>query len=228
MTQAPQGRFKSSMTSLLLAPKLVMYTKFLSFLSVLITASAFAGIDSGAGKSAIGSYQNHGSIGSITTTGAKTADYLVNRNGLVEVLYAVPTTDALDSDNDNIPDAWESDNGLTIGVDDSAADLDGDGSSNFMEYIAGTNPQSASSAQQPGLQNNSGVWSMSVDTVKGRHYRLYISMDLENWQTWDNFTGNGNTVNFTFDPDSTAAQDLFHPANPIDKVFFRVELTIAP
>ena len=65
-----------------------MKNKRLITLSVLLATSAFAGIDSGGGKTTIGSLQNHGSIGAITTTGARQVDYLVNRNGLIEVLYA--------------------------------------------------------------------------------------------------------------------------------------------
>lgn len=39
-----------------------------------------------------------------------------------------------DVDHDGMPDAWESLNGLTVGRDDSAGDLDGDGWTNIEEY----------------------------------------------------------------------------------------------
>ena len=45
-----------------------------------------------------------------------------------------------DSDSDGMPDEWEGDYGLNPFTNDAADDLDGDGVSNYDEYIAGTNP----------------------------------------------------------------------------------------
>ncbi|MCB1615892.1 MAG: hypothetical protein KDI30_07740, partial [Pseudomonadales bacterium] len=47
-----------------------------------------------------------------------------------------------DTDSDGMPDEWEGDNGLNVGVDDSAANADTDGLTNLQEYQAGTDPQS--------------------------------------------------------------------------------------
>mgnify|MGYP003855750369 CR=1 FL=1 len=48
-----------------------------------------------------------------------------------------------DSDGDGMDDKYEIDNNLNPSVDDSATDSDGDGSSNFDEYLAGTDPNVA-------------------------------------------------------------------------------------
>jgi len=45
-----------------------------------------------------------------------------------------------DSDNDGMPDAWESRVGLDPGTDDAAGDPDSDGYTNIQEYNAGTDP----------------------------------------------------------------------------------------
>ena len=50
-----------------------------------------------------------------------------------------------DADGDGMGDAWEAANGLNNTVNDAAGDLDGDGRSNFAEWIAGTNPNDATS-----------------------------------------------------------------------------------
>jgi hypothetical protein len=49
----------------------------------------------------------------------------------------------LDTDNDGIPDGSEPLLGTMVGTDDSVTDNDADGQSNFDEYVAGTNINSA-------------------------------------------------------------------------------------
>jgi len=45
-----------------------------------------------------------------------------------------------DTDNDEMPDGWEVDNGLDPFQDDADGDLDNDQYLNYMEYFAGTDP----------------------------------------------------------------------------------------
>jgi len=45
-----------------------------------------------------------------------------------------------DSDLDGMPDDWEAANGLAVGVNDAAGDVDGDGLTNLEEYELGTGP----------------------------------------------------------------------------------------
>lgn len=194
------------------------------FLSLTLHGS---GIDSGGGKSSVGTFTNHGSIGAMTTSGTSSASYLRSHAGLIEVLYAVPTTDALDSDNDNMPDAWEEENGLTVGVDDSALDKDKDGSTNLMEYRAGTEPDSSSSFHLPMMGQSGDVSTISIQSVLGRNYRLYVSRDLNTWEVWDNIAGTGGTIAFNFDQSSPAALSLLN-ATELPECFFRIELSIAP
>ena len=204
----------------------------ISKLKVIVAASLplflNASIDSGGRQTTVGSYQNHSSIGSMTATGAHTVDHLVHRNGALEILYTLPRTDEVDSDNDTLPDNWEAQNGLAVGINDANADRDGDGASNLMEYIAGTDPQSSSSAPNSSLSNHAGTWHISMDTVSAREYRLYVSVDLEHWTEWDTFAGDGSTVTFSFDPESAAAQTLLESDTPSAATFFRIELSVAP
>jgi len=41
----------------------------------------------------------------------------------------------VDDDNDGMADSWEIANGLNASIDDSSADIDGDGYTNIEEYL---------------------------------------------------------------------------------------------
>ena len=45
-----------------------------------------------------------------------------------------------DNDNDDMADDWEVDNGLDPSIDDRTQDMDGDGYTNYQEYISNTDP----------------------------------------------------------------------------------------
>lgn len=56
------------------------------------------------------------------------------------------TVGAGDSDHDGMPDGWEDEFGTQKFVPDADADRDGDGFSNYQEYLAGTHPNELASA----------------------------------------------------------------------------------
>ena len=51
----------------------------------------------------------------------------------------------IDTDGDLMPDGWEYDNGLNPLVDDTGLDADGEGLTNFEEFVLGTDPQDVDS-----------------------------------------------------------------------------------
>ena len=74
-----------------------------------LVASASAQIDSGGGKSVVGTMTNHASIGGIVATSPQSVGSLTLRSGLIEVLYAAsqPLDPDADANSNGLPDSWE-------------------------------------------------------------------------------------------------------------------------
>jgi hypothetical protein len=98
-----------------------------------------------------------------------------------------PGTIAPDTDNDGMPDWWETANGLIAGVDDSGEDPDNDGLSNRKEYLAGTGPFNPGSTLALSVtQLGDGQMALSFAAVADQSYTLQSSATLSpsDWQSW--------------------------------------------
>jgi hypothetical protein len=175
---------------------------------------AFAEIDSGGGRGPVGSYVNHDSIGLPFATDAGTVGAYSNHPGLIEVIYpAAPALDPnADTDHDWLPDAWEVAHLGSINAT-PGADADGDGTTNLMEYLAGTDPADASSAFRPTVQAVGNDLVLQAQTVAGRRYRVWGSPDLKTWTALDTISGDGNPVQFL-------------RATPEPRYFLKVEILL--
>ncbi len=154
-----------------------------------LVSPLFSAIDSGGGVSALGSGTNHSSIGAPLATGGSVV-------GLIEILY--PSAPALDpeadTDGDGLPDSWEDENFGNLTAT-ATADSDGDGTTNMMEYLAGTNPRSAASVFRPTSHVADGNLVLTVPTVSGRSYRVWGTANLQgSWTQHDTLSGNGSSV----------------------------------
>lgn len=102
-----------------------------------------------------------------------------------------------DGDNDGLPDAWERQFGFDPAVNEARLDKDGDGATNWEEYIAGTNPTSANQVFKSILAVNQGQGpTLSWSSVAGKTYRILIGMNLDTpFQTHSTVpsTGDGTT-----------------------------------
>lgn len=179
------------------------------FLGAACSGLALAQIDSGGGASTLGYGTNHSSIGAAYATGDMAT-------GLIEILYpAAPALySAADSDRNGLPDLWEVEHFGAMGVN-LAGDADGDGTTNLMEYLAGTDPRNAKSVFRPTSHTSGGDIVLAIPTVSGRNYRLWGTANLQgNWSEHDTITGDGSTV------------EWFYQLNQSSRYFLRIEILI--
>ncbi len=170
-----------------------------------------AQIDSGGGVAPLGAGTNHSSIGAAYATGG-------TATGSIEILYPpAPVLDpAADTDSDGLPDSWENQHFASL-APNAMADSDGDGTANLMEYLAGTNPNSATSVFRPTMHTSGGNLVLSVPTVPGRSYRVWGTANLQGaWVQHDTIAGNGSTV------------EWLYQLNQSSRYFLRVEILIPP
>ena len=68
-----------------------------------------------------------------------------------------------DTDGDGLPDGWEIEMGMVVGIDDASADDDGDGIAAFAEYAQGTDPNNADS-DGDGVNDNTEIIALTDPT----------------------------------------------------------------
>jgi subtilisin family serine protease len=141
------------------------------------------------------------------------------RHGLLNLAKIV------DTDSNGLPDWWEIQYFGAIGQSPSA-DPDGDGFTNYQEFMLGTNPKLAGSklaiSQTAVVPNGANKdFRIGFPTVSGWTYRVERSDTLAaaSWvQVGSNVTGTGSTAQVT---DSSAV--TLHP-----KRFYRVRIITSP
>lgn len=106
----------------------------------------------------------------------------------------------IDNDFNQMDDRWEVAHGLTLGDPSNAStDSDGDGFSNYQEYIFGTDPQSPYAF--PSVAALAGATPvLQFMTASNRLYVIERSLDLKTWQPFGNpIQGTGSVVSIPID-----------------------------
>jgi sugar lactone lactonase YvrE len=117
---------------------------------------------------------------------------------------------------DGIPDSWRL---LWFGTVSNAlsaadADPDGDGANNWQEYVAGTNPNDATSVFQfiPGAAaSSSPAFTLQWSSVINKSYTIQSAFDMSssNWTTLaTNIPGTGQTMQWT-DSNATGQAEFY-------------------
>jgi hypothetical protein len=186
---------------------------FVAYFATIGYSNLFAGVDSGGGISPVGNGTNHSSIGSPLETGTASL-------GLIEILYpAAPNFNSeLDIDGNGLPDSWELQHfGQTGAI--ASADADRDGTTNMMEYLAGTDPNSSASVFRPTNHLDSGFLILTIPTASGRHYRVWGTSNLQTgWGAapFETIVGDGSVIELQY-PMSNFATGRY---------FFKIEILI--
>jgi len=181
-------------------------------LATAFSAVLYAQIDSGGGISNVEDSFNHSSIGAVIET-------IEGSFGMIEVLYPpLPQLPPEQDDNsNNLPDVWEVENFGSVGVNPSD-DSDGDGTSNVMEFLSGTDPNSAASVFRPVSEHKNSSLTLSMPTRPGRNYRVWGTPNLKSpWTVLDTFEGDGSVTEWQY------------PMNQTPQGYFlRIEIVIPP
>ncbi len=88
-----------------------------------------------------------------------------------------------DGNTDGIPDEWQvSYWGATASKWGAPGDdSDGDGMSNYQEFLAGTDPRDAASSLKTEVQTVQGALYFKWNTVPGKVYQMQFSSDFQTW-----------------------------------------------
>lgn len=161
-----------------------------------------------------------------TRVGVQTVEYaVVDRAGNISRLQREVEVLALESGGGSVlPVAWIEEHFPGQNVDPDA-DADGDGATNLMEYLTGTDPNDAASVFRPVGSFVGTVYTLPIPTVVGRSYTVWATRDLSSWHIGQTFVGNGTVQNFIFDESSIQTGPLYTPDQP-SRCFFRVEVSM--
>ena len=131
-----------------------------------------------------------------------------------------------DFDADNLPDTWESQYGLNpsdaSGIDGAAGDRDGDGATNYEEFLAGTDPSDRASRLRVTYAARAGtVFNLDFDSVPFLDYGIEYSYTLANWT--DCIEETGLPCRITADSTNTAFEIALPQPTAPPNIFFRVK-----
>ncbi len=154
---------------------------------------------------------------------AQTQQIEIEGSGTFTIALDLTATvsDLLDTDNDGLPDWWET---LHFGGPTAANpndDPDGDGLTNLQEYILGTDPNTPNVYQAALGTTPAQDRTLQFQTLEGRAYTILWSHDLIEWHPTATVQGTGQLESWTDDGTATTT----HPATE-PRRFYRVQVEL--
>jgi hypothetical protein len=133
-------------------------------------------------------------------------------------------TSLLDADGNGLADAWE----RTYFPERPPLpqeDADGDGTTNLMEYLSGTDPRNRESRFSPIGTQAETLYTMPIPTVRGRVYKVWVSSNLKAWHLQETIQGDGSLKIFHFE-ETTIPTGILHPPRHPFHFYFKIEVVL--
>jgi hypothetical protein len=203
-----------------------MRTHILWFFFMLSAAptALLADVDAGGGLTTNGLVTNRSSIGAPVETVVSSGGAYSIKPGQIQVLFSSEGNESPDANGNGLPDTWEQDYFPGQAVNPQA-DSDGDGTSNLLEYLAGTDPTATNSRFRTEGTISGNTYTLPIQTITGRSYKVWVSKNLSNWHLQQTYSGDGTQKVFTFDETTITSGPLFSATHP-SNYFFRVEIIL--
>ena len=123
-----------------------------------------------------------------------------------------------DSDLDGLSNYREA----LFNSDQNKRDTDNDGTNDYFEYVAGTQPNDPSDTFIiESFPINPDSFHIAYDSVEGRDYRIYVSSDLSNWTLWKTLSGSQTRHVHVFSNQETINLGI---ENSSSMYFFKVDI----
>jgi hypothetical protein len=143
-----------------------------------------------------------------------------------EVFSWLVDTSLRDDDGNGLADDWESTHfpgQAALPQEDS----DGDGTSNLMEFLSGTDPHETGSRFAPEGTKQGPDYTMAIPTQRGRLYHIWISTNLAQWLIQEVIVGDGTTKPFVFQ-EAQAPAGLSGAQQSGTPYYFKIEISLKP